>query len=104
MGGIDGSCIVCWWFFNYTVFLLKGFIAVKCKACDKILEDFESTKKDKHDNFYDLCGKCLGVSIAATWEVEEESTNGFGKMSQDDWLTLEENYDKIYLSITKEES
>ena len=77
---------------------------MKCKACDKILEDSEALKKDRHDTFYDLCGRCLSVSIAATWDLDQESTDDCGKMLQDDWLTLEQNYDNIYLSITKEES
>jgi hypothetical protein len=45
----------------------------------------------------------LTASIAAHWELENmESIDNDGNISQDDILTLQENYDNIYLSITKD--
>ena len=32
---------------------------MRCKACDKILEDSELLKKDFRGDFYDLCRVCL---------------------------------------------
>ena len=70
---------------------------MRCKACDKILEDKELTRKDKNGEFYDLCTDCYTVSLAAGWDLEDS-----GIITQDEWLTMEENYDIIYNSITKE--
>lgn len=70
---------------------------MRCKACDKILEDKELTRKDKNGDFYDLCTECYTVSLAAGWDLED-----YGSITQDEWLTMEENYDIIYNSITKE--
>ena len=75
---------------------------MRCKACNVILEDSEATKADKRGDYYDLCNKCFSVSTAALWELEEDEDDVVGTMSQDDWLTLEDNYAKINLSITKE--
>lgn len=70
---------------------------MRCKACDKILEDKELTRKDKNGEFYDLCTDCYTVSLAAGWDLEDS-----GSITQDEWLTMEENYAIIYNSITKE--
>lgn len=75
---------------------------MRCKACNKILEEGELLKTDKHGEHYDLCGKCFSVSMAAVWELEEDDNDVVGTMSQDDWLTLEDNYAKMYISITKD--
>ena len=70
---------------------------MRCKACDKILEDKELTRKDRNGDFYDLCTECYTISLAAGWDLEDS-----GSITQDEWLTMEENYDIIYNSITKE--
>lgn len=31
---------------------------MRCRACDKNLNDFESTRKDGEGNFLDLCNHC----------------------------------------------
>lgn len=33
---------------------------MRCKACDKMLEDSELIKKDPRGDFYDLCWVCFG--------------------------------------------
>jgi len=77
---------------------------MRCKACDVLLDDLEILKKDANGVHYDLCTDCLTVSIATHWELENvESTDDNGNLSQDEVLTLQENYDNIYLSITKED-
>ena len=76
---------------------------MRCKACDVILDDLETLKKDHRGVHYDLCTECLSVSIAANWELENtESIDNDGNISQDEVLQLQENYDNIYLSITKD--
>ncbi len=76
---------------------------MRCKACDVILDDLETLKKDARGVHYDLCTECLTVSIATHWELENtESIDNNGNISQDEVLQLQENYDNIYLSITKE--
>ncbi len=68
-----------------------------------ILDDLETLKKDHRGVHYDLCTECLTVSIAANWELEStESSTNDGNISQDQVLQMQEDYDKIYLSITKD--
>jgi uncharacterized protein YxjI len=77
---------------------------MRCKACDVLLDDLEALKKDARGVHYDLCTDCLTVSIATHWELENmESIEIDGNIPQDEVLTLQENYDNIYLSITKED-
>ena len=76
---------------------------MRCKACDVILDDLETLKKDHRGVHYDLCTDCLTVSIAANWELENtESIDNTVNISQDQVLQMQEDYDKIYLSITKD--
>ena len=79
---------------------------MRCKACDVLLDDLETLKKDSRGIHYDLCTDCLTVSIAANWELENmaevDVDDDPGTITQDDVLKLQENYDNIYLSITKD--
>ena len=76
---------------------------MRCRACDVLLDDLEVLKKDANGVHYDMCTECLTVSIATHWELENtESIDNDGTILQDDVLTLQENYYKILLSITKE--
>jgi len=44
---------------------------MKCIACDVILSDFESTRKEvKYGTFLDMCNRCL-VRSDATMETTE---------------------------------
>jgi len=37
---------------------------MRCQACDKNLNDWESTKKNEvTGKYYDLCSKCLNITI-----------------------------------------
>ena len=77
---------------------------MRCRACDVILDDAETLKKDARGVHYDLCTDCLAVSISTHWELENmESIEIDGNLSQDEVLTLQENYDNIYLSISKDD-
>ena len=76
---------------------------MRCKACDVILDDLETLKKDANGVHYDLCTECLTVSIATHWELENiVSIEDDGNITQDQVLQMQEDYDKIYLSITKD--
>ena len=76
---------------------------MRCKACDVILDDAEAGKKDARGVHYDLCTECLTVSIAANWELENmESIDIDGNITQDDILTLQENYDNILQKLTND--
>ena len=76
---------------------------MRCKACDVILDDIETLKKDANGVHYDMCTECLTASIAAHWELENmESIDNDGNISQDDILTLQENYDNILHKLTKD--
>ena len=77
---------------------------MRCKACDVILDDAEILKKDARGVHYDLCTDCLAVSISTHWELENmESIEIDGNITQDEILTLQENYDNIYLSISRDD-
>jgi|TARA_S200002703_G_scaffold2664_1_gene4108 hypothetical protein len=77
---------------------------MRCKACDVILDDAETLKKDARGVHYDLCTDCLAVSISTHWELENmESIEIDGNITQDEVLTLQENYDNIYLSISRDD-
>jgi len=36
---------------------------VRCKACDRILEDNELTKRDANGGYLDMCNSCLYASF-----------------------------------------
>lgn len=73
---------------------------MRCKACDVILDDVETVKKDAAGVYYDLCTECLTASIAASWELDNmESIEIDGSITQDEVLQLQENYDNILSSI-----
>ena len=70
---------------------------MRCKACDVILDDVELTRKDSDGVFYDLCALCYTSSVAAGWELDNTVN-----IPQEDYLELQETYDTIFHSITKE--
>ena len=73
---------------------------MRCRACDVILDDLETLKKDHRGLHYDLCTECLTVSISADWELENMgSSNNNGSISQDEVLLLQENYDILLKNI-----
>jgi len=64
---------------------------VRCKACNRILEDHELTKKDTHGNFIDFCSYCLNFSVNyGGIEIEEDLDNQFGLFTKD------EDYDTLF--------
>jgi hypothetical protein len=59
---------------------------MRCKACNRILEDKELTKKDNKGEFIDLCNLCLAASVKAG-SVEDELfvTDADGVLTDDDF-------------------
>lgn len=44
---------------------------MRCKACDKMLNDYETSRKDRlTGEFLDLCGTCYSVSSKATSDYD----------------------------------
>lgn len=64
---------------------------MRCRACNKILEDSELTRKDVHGDFLDLCGTCLSASAGVgvdTQETLDYYPNGS--------LTFDDDSDTLY--------
>lgn len=46
---------------------------MRCKACNTLLEDYESLRKDKQTGaFLDLCNECLHTSNQTLFDMTEE--------------------------------
>jgi len=51
---------------------------MRCKACDKFLEDWELTRKDRETgDFLDLCTKCYNISEADLLDQDGVSFDDF---------------------------
>lgn len=59
---------------------------MRCLACNKNLNDFESTRKDSEGNFLDLCNHCYHEVQADIGIVEERQDlfNSDGDQDSDD--------------------
>lgn len=62
---------------------------MRCKACDRILEEKELLKKDNNGEFLDLCNYCLFSSI-------DINVDDLGTITEDLFLTNEDNSDTLY--------
>jgi len=62
---------------------------MRCKACDRILEEKELLKKDNQGNFIDLCNYCLFSSI-------DINIDSIGTITEDLFLTNDDDYDTLY--------
>ena len=63
---------------------------MRCKACNRILEESELTKKDAHGNFLDICGICLSASASAGLDSETM------EYYQYEIFTEDKDYDTLY--------
>lgn len=63
---------------------------MRCKACDRILEESELTRKDADGNFLDMCGIC--ISATANAGVDSETMEYY----QYEIFTDDEKYDTLY--------
>ena len=61
---------------------------MRCKACDRFLNDIELSRKDRTtDLFIDLCGKCLTYSNEASYNVDLEIDININEVKGDSpWL------------------
>ena len=64
---------------------------MKCKACDRFLNDIELGRKDRTtDLFIDLCGRCLTYSNEASYNVDLEVDININEVKGDSpWLTAQ---------------
>ena len=63
---------------------------MRCRACNRILEETELTKKDTHGNFIDFCGICLSASARAGLDSDTM------EYYQYEIFTEDEKYDTLY--------
>ena len=50
---------------------------MRCQACNAMLDEFESVRKNKATGeYYDLCSPCLYVVKETIWETEEAISLG----------------------------
>ena len=69
---------------------------MRCKACDKMLNDYETSRKDRlTGEFLDLCGTCHSVSSKATsdYDTTVDISVDFGG---DDVYDLKDGYRIAY--------
>lgn len=60
---------------------------MRCKACNKLLEETELARKDKlTGNFLDLCNTCYKVSNETLIEYDSEIPNEADNINLDDFL------------------
>jgi len=63
---------------------------MRCKACDCLLDDVDTRRRDKHGGFYDLCNACYSVSLATEWGLEAESNDNIGNIPDIEELTVDD--------------
>lgn len=69
---------------------------MKCKACDKMMTDFDVTRKDRVTGEYlDLCGACYSVSQKAMSDYDT-TVDSFVDFGGDDVYDLREGYRIAY--------
>lgn len=69
---------------------------MRCKACDKMLTDYETTRKDRMTGMYlDLCGSCHGASQKAFSDFEA-TVDSYVDFGHEDVYDLQDNYRLSY--------
>ena len=63
---------------------------MRCRACNRILEESELTRKGAHGDFLDLCGICLSATASAGIDTETM------EYYQYEVFTEDEDYDTLY--------
>ena len=69
---------------------------MRCYACNKNLNDFESTRKDSEGNYLDLCNHCYH-EIQADLNAEERQDLSEGDdeiFDDDEWIELDFDLDE----------
>ena len=62
---------------------------MRCRACDKLLSDRETGRKDYHGVHLDLCNGCFMVSNGA--ETEAGTLNTLADTRGKSWVSTEES-------------
>ena len=58
---------------------------MRCLACNAVLTDYESTRKNKAGEFIDLCGQCISPEdVAVDNETLKHESDIFVDSSTDD--------------------
>ena len=57
---------------------------MRCIACDKNLNDFESTRKDLHGKYIDMCNSCYGEIKDDVLSIEREDLSITEEISEND--------------------
>ena len=65
---------------------------MKCQACNINLSDYESTRKDLHGKYLDLCNSCFGTIKQDILVVERSDLATQEEIEREDFIdTLEES-------------
>jgi len=59
---------------------------MRCRACDTLLTDHESTHKDEHGNFLDMCWNCQedGTESLPEYQKNPDETSEFPENEDDE--------------------
>ena len=69
---------------------------MRCKACDKMLNDYENSRKDRlTGEFVDLCSDCYTVSTKAMSDFETDVDN-YVDFGGEDVYNLDSSYRVAY--------
>lgn len=63
---------------------------MRCYCCNRVLNDFESTRKDTHGNYLDICNKCFRDVEDVIPTVDRDDLNPFEE--SDDEFDLDGEY------------
>lgn len=61
----------------------------RCVACDKNLNDFESTRKDTHGVYLDMCNRCYNEIKDDVLAVEREDLSSTETIDDETQLNLD---------------
>ena len=69
--------------------VFKGNYMTRCVACDKNLNDFESTRKDLNGDYIDMCNKCYSFIKDDVLSTEREDLIPSEVIEEEPSLNLE---------------
>lgn len=61
---------------------------MRCIACDANLNDFDSTRKDLHGKYIDMCSKCYGEIRHDVLSIEREDLNKYEVVEDEDTIDM----------------
>lgn len=64
---------------------------MRCIACDKNLNDFESTRKDLRGEYLDMCNECYSYIKEEVLSVERDDLSVTEEVSDDATVELDFN-------------